>query len=169
MSQVRTNSIVPIGGVPGGASGGGIIQTVSTTKTDSFTFSVSQGSFTDITGMSVSITPRSSSNKICVFVSLGSSGSGMDALYRIVRDSTVIGAGTAGTIGNGFNCYQGNDGGKVFSTGFYFLDSPATTSAITYKIQGTQTGGSGTVHIGRRQADSSAGYSNTIMVMEVSG
>jgi len=36
MSQVRTNSIVPAGGIPGGASGGGIIQCVSTTKTDIF-------------------------------------------------------------------------------------------------------------------------------------
>ena len=64
MSQLRTNSIVPVGGIPAGASGGGIIQVVQTVKTDDA--STTSNSYTDITGLSVTITPRSTSNKILI-------------------------------------------------------------------------------------------------------
>ena len=67
MSQIKVNSIVPASGLPAGASGGGIIQCVSTTKTDTTT--QSSTSFTDIPGLSVSITPSSNSSKILVVVS----------------------------------------------------------------------------------------------------
>ena len=38
MSQLKVNSIVPVGGLPAGATGGGIIQTVTLTKTDTAPF-----------------------------------------------------------------------------------------------------------------------------------
>jgi len=69
MSQVRTNSLVPVGGIPAGASGGGIIQCVYALKTDTQSFA-NNSSFNDISGLSVSITPRSSSNKVLVFFSV---------------------------------------------------------------------------------------------------
>ena len=61
MSQLKVDSIIPRGGLPSGASGG-IIQIVQTVKTD--TFSANTGSsFVDITGMTVTITPQSASNR----------------------------------------------------------------------------------------------------------
>ena len=56
MSQLKVNSIVPAGGLPSG-SNGGIIQVKQTLKTDAF--SMNSNSFTDVTGMSVVITPSS--------------------------------------------------------------------------------------------------------------
>ena len=47
--------------------GGKVLQVVSTAKTD--TFSTSSTSFTDITGLSVAITPSATSSKILVFLS----------------------------------------------------------------------------------------------------
>ena len=67
MSELRTNRIVPRDGLPAGASGG-IIQVKSTTKTD--TFSTTSSSYTDITGLSVSITPTRSDSKILIFVTV---------------------------------------------------------------------------------------------------
>ena len=61
MSQIKVNSIIPVSGVPTGG-GGGIIQVKSVVKTDIFTSTST--SFVDITGMSVNITPTSSSSKI---------------------------------------------------------------------------------------------------------
>ena len=58
-SQLRVDKIVPVDGVPTNG-GGGIIQVVSTTKTD--TFSTTSTSFTDVTGFSVNITPKFSSS-----------------------------------------------------------------------------------------------------------
>ena len=63
MSELRTNRIVPRDGLVSGASGG-VIQVKSTTKTDTFT--TNSTSFTDITGLSVSITPTISDSKILV-------------------------------------------------------------------------------------------------------
>ncbi|BCV08527.1 MAG: hypothetical protein CM15mL8_070 [Caudoviricetes sp.] len=55
MSQLKVNSIVPVGGLPSGASGG-IIQVVQTVKTDTMSTSGTGGSYQDITGLSVTIT-----------------------------------------------------------------------------------------------------------------
>ena len=58
----NTGVVTGLAALPDSAmASGSIIQVVSTTKTD--TFSTSSSSFTDITGLSVSITPASSSNK----------------------------------------------------------------------------------------------------------
>ena len=62
MSQLKVNSIVPAGGLPSGASGG-IIQVVSTTKTDTFSETLTEANFTSA-AISLTITPSSNSSKI---------------------------------------------------------------------------------------------------------
>ena len=65
----NTGVVTGLAALPDSAmSSGSIIQVVSTTKTD--TFSTSSSSFTDITGLSVSITPASSSNKILILLTV---------------------------------------------------------------------------------------------------
>ena len=119
------------------SSVGKILQVIQTVKTDQFTSTAY--AFTDVTGMSVSITPASASNKILVNFELQVGGSGNNyASFRLLRDSTHIGVSTAtdtnwrvGTLGSlsHENSYQ------LENTGTSFLDSPNTTSAITYKLQ----------------------------------
>ena len=131
--------------VPGTASGtldtlkraGNILQVISTTKTDQFTSTAYD--FTDVTGMSVSITPASASNKILINFELQVGGTANSyAAFRLLRDSTHIGVSTVtdtdwkvATLGSlsHENSYQ------LENTGTSFLDSPNTTSAITYKLQ----------------------------------
>ena len=109
---------------------------MQTVKTD--TFSTSSTSYTDITGLSVSITPTSSSSKILVMmhVQIGHS-SNVSAFLRLVRDSTAIAVGT--NVGSRTACTVGMfddpSDDECNSTSMMFLDSPATTSATTYKIQ----------------------------------
>ena len=50
-----------------------------------------------------------------------------------------------------------------------FLDSPATTSSITYKIQATGNDTSATVYINRRGSNNNYNMTSSITAMEVSG
>ena len=138
MSQLKVNSIVPVGGLPSGANGG-IIQTVQTVKSDVTSQSGSSSStFYDIAGMSATITPSSSSNKIMAVVScvLGASTTGRNNLLRLVRGSTVISAGTSGSQVNGYCFWRiTNNSCFAYSNTHQFLDSPATTSATTYSVR----------------------------------
>ena len=135
--------------------GGKVLQVVSTHKSDTFT--TTSTSFTDITGLSVTITPSSSSNKILVSYDItGSESVGANRFYlRLLRGATVIGGGATegsrfsgiGGFGTPNNTIQS---GNVSGT---FLDSPSTTSATTYKIQGSCTAGGNTGYINRTQTD----------------
>ena len=173
MSELRTNRIVPRDGLPSGSSGG-VIQVKSTTKTDG-DFNTNSTSYTDITGLSVSITPTRSDSKILIFATIhGIGDSSTQAYFRFMRDSTPICVGTsvgsrvAATMGSIYEDQQ-ND---VNSCSQNFLDSPSTTSAVTYKIQ-TRTQGAGTLYINRSRTDvnsaNSGRFTSTITVMEVSG
>jgi len=116
---------------------GKILQVIQTVKTDQFTSTAYD--YTDVTGMSVSITPASASNKILINFELQVSGVANNyASFRLLRDSTHIGVSTVtdtdwrvATLGSlsHENSYQ------IENTGTSFLDSPNTTSAITYKLQ----------------------------------
>ena len=117
---------------------GAILQVKHTTKTDSFSSGTS--SFHDITNFSVDITPISSSSKVfvmaCVQYSTAGSGGSRQAV-RLVRDSTALGLGDS--AGNRVRCSISSEtsggGGNMKSATINFLDSPNTTSAVTYKIQ----------------------------------
>ena len=152
---------------------GAVLQVVSTTKTD--TFSTTSTSFTDITGLSVSITPTSSSSKILVISSLcgAVSGASNTGQYRLMRDSTAIGIGDAAgsrTRSSSGLTYQA-DTNRLDSYTFQTLDSPATTSAITYKVQTITSSASFAVYIGRTYTDSDSATwprtASTITVMEI--
>jgi hypothetical protein len=126
-SGAITASNVPVGSV---------LQVVQTVKTD--TYSAAPGnSWVDITGLSVSITPSSASNKVMIFLSVHGS-TGNLSYIRLLRDSTAVGVGE--TSGSRVSCTVGNfshagDTNRCYEWGTNFLDSPATTSAITYKLQ----------------------------------
>jgi len=156
-----------------GAAAGQVIQVVSTTKTDVFGL-LGTSTFTDITGLSVSITPSSASNKILVLVNVasGQSATSVNA-FRLVRGATAIGGGTAsGSRQSAFATGQGVDTNGQFSSSFNYLDSPSTTSSTTYKIQMICNDTAG-VNQTRLDTDISASYgsrtSSTITVMEIKG
>ena len=160
---------------------GSIIQVVQALKSDSqtFTSSSSGGDRYDITGLSVSITPSSSSNKILIFynVNVGGPNGGYRAFLQLMRGSTDIYRGDAASSRTRCSnfIYTRNDSvGSVPSyqnTGT-FLDSPSTTSATTYKIQINTHNGGGNVYgvnTANSNPSSSSGQNpiSQITVMEV--
>jgi len=148
----------------GTASGfGKVLQVVQTVKSD--TFSTAAASYTDITGLSASITPASSSNKILIQVSIGTHNTDAASfiVYQLMRDSTPIGLADSATQTT-FAATINNDRGEGHS--MMYLDSPSSTSSINYKVQ-TYASGANTAYINYR-----AGQYNsisTITLMEIEG
>ena len=174
MSELRTNRIVPRDGLPSGSSGG-IIQVKMGTFTDRFT--TNSSTMVD-TGLSGSITPTRADSKILVNVSLGSfaNGTGLKrAFMNIVRDSTNVIVGDADTgheVTAAVNTRaSGYASGTQIPLSFMVLDSPATTSSVTYKVQASRGSDSGDVYLNYAEVgDSYSGNTaSTIVVMEVSG
>jgi hypothetical protein len=128
---------------------GKVLQVVSVIKVD--TFSTSSTSYVDVTGLTVNITPSATSSKILVIVSLALSNNtaGVNSRGQILRGATVIGAGTAaGTRSVGSFAY-GQSTGSVPTQTMNLLDAPASTSALTYKVQiASQTSGAASVGFG---------------------
>ena len=130
-------------------AGGKILQVKSSTKTNTASFTT-QNTFFDINGLSVSITPLTSSSHMLLVshVTIGGYNNTYIA-FRFVRDSTAIGLSTsatgsqtpctfAGALPNTNNAYH-----QLYNTGGVFLDDrPDGTSAITYKLQTNLTAGS---------------------------
>jgi hypothetical protein len=131
------------------------------TGTHSTQVSTSSTSYVD-TGLSVSITPKSTSSKILVTVHQTGLGKGNGAAgYRfalqLLRSSTSI---SQFEIGSGYTA--SNMLNVVGGSGVVYLDSPSTTSSTTYKTQIKGFDG-GTVYA---QYD---GSMSTIAVMEIAG
>ena len=185
MSTLKVNNITDLGDDAVVTSGvldtlavpaGGILQVVSTTKTDPFT--TASSSFEDVTGLSVSITPRSTSSKVLVsgHIQLNPRTVSTTGVYRITRNGTPIAIGdTVGSRGQATGSYRAGDTNTTVSSGqlpFEFLDSPSTASSATYQIQILSTVGNLLgVNTSDTDADSGSRYRtvSTITVMEVAG
>jgi hypothetical protein len=148
-------------GMPAGA----VLQVVQGLKSDYFT--TTSTSFVDIPSLTASITPISTSSKIMVEFHIGSHTptTAASIKYKIVRDGTTdVGVGLSGQ-GDQATAAVTIDATRGEGISMKYLDSPATTSATTYKIQ-MEVGG-GTVDINRRP--SVYGTISTITLTEIAG
>ena len=137
---------------------------LGTQSTDSTTF-------IDITDLSCTITPTSSSSKIYIAGSMNVNKENYTAIFRLMRDSTEIAlpAGTGG-VNHIMTVYTANNNGAWRAT-FQWDDTPGDTNPHTYKLQMRTDGGSDpTVHIGGHHDNSSSYSSPSYMtVMEIAG
>tara|TARA_R100000988_G_C3993412_1_gene164190 strand:- start:147 stop:689 length:543 start_codon:yes stop_codon:yes gene_type:complete len=179
MSQIKVNSIVPVGGLPSG-SNGGIIQIKQTVKKDTFSQTINDGVASNDTGLNVSITPSVNSSKIrltgsvVMAMNLDHDGVGI----QLFKDGSVLTGAIADASGNRSRCtsmgFVDNYGGECLTLPFDFLDSPATTSSITYGIRLMFFSGVSSTTIYMNRATSSGDYIyrplaiSTITAMEIS-
>jgi hypothetical protein len=129
------------------AGGGKVLQVVSTIKTD--TFSTASTSLTDITGLSLTITPAAATSEVFLLCTFGQIDASTSAVLSIagLRGSTVIGLGdSAGSRTRVGGSVILPDGHRSQAEVWSFLDSPNTTSATTYKMQFRTSGGTGYVN-----------------------
>jgi hypothetical protein len=147
---------------------GSVLQVLSTTKTD--TFSTTSTSFVDVTGLSVSITPKFSTSKVLVICTLpvGHAASRV-ARANLVRNSTTLcQPASAQSLSSSKTAYIVS-GDTLVSADFHFLDSPATTSSTTYKIQVCTNVGDNAMVVGNRTPGNDMSCPSTITVMEIAG
>lgn len=152
-----------------------VLQVVNTIKTDTFTATTGTG-FTDVTGLTVTITPSATSSQIFIICTI-TSGLNTAGGFTLLRGSTVIGAGaSAGNrrlVSTGYNQNPSAANQGFGSHSITVLDSPATTSAITYKIQATgdQAGSIVFVNRGFTDTDNSTHMrgASTITALEIAG
>lgn len=128
-------------------------------------------------GVSATITPSSTSSKILVMtdINYGFSIGGVAHSMRLLRNSTNIYAGASTGFVQGFQALEGSISGrqyemqKVIAT---TVDSPSSTSALTYKVQHYQHVSTGTVYMNRtdnNQANLHAQTRSSITLMEIAG
>ena len=153
--------------------GGKILQVVIAKETA--TRSTTSSSFADTVGLSVAITPASSSNKILwSFHCYGGNSNAYGKMKIVYGDGSELNTQAIGdargnrirdTIGG---IYAGNDVGKHWSA--QGLDSPNTSSAITYKLQWLTPNGA--LYLNRRNYDADDSTSDTghssLTLMEIS-
>ena len=148
-------------------------QIIQTVKTDTAT--VTTNPFADIPGMSVSITPTATSSKVfitgVVSISVDTTSEPLCAI-RIMRDSTEIGVSTGASSTNTTALFDTDFGDDsqiergMMHIPLNFLDSPSTTSATTYKVQGT-TFNTGSLLLNRRGVNDTVRTISSITAQDV--
>ena len=152
---------------------GHVIQVQSVAKTNSFL--TSSTSITDVPGLAVTITPKFANSKILVrgFINTGTTTASFCSIL-LARDSTQIFQGDLEGVrpqATAMSYEEGNQGVQDTHAP-EFLDSPATTSAITYKFQVRVGSGGGSISVNRSTRHSNnTTYDTTtassITVMEI--
>lgn len=153
-------------------TGGKILQVVNATLAT--TASTTSSTLVD-TGLEATITPTLSTSKILVTVSvqLGVAQGAWTALATLCRGATNLLTPTSpGSRTGAFSALPGDIAGSMYvnlPAGYTFLDSPASTSALTYKVRYSCPGG--TAYINRSAADADnaiiARGVSTITLMEI--
>jgi hypothetical protein len=156
-----------------------VLQVVSTVKTDTFTSTST--SYTDITGLSATITPSATSSKILIMAQVTGSISNANSDAYFVR---LAGGNSGNFVGDAASLRTRAASASLYAAPaaawlpYYtlqnqiitYLDSPSTTSATTYKVQIVVPGG--TAYINRTGFDADNAYNgraaSSITVMEIS-
>jgi len=164
MSTLKVNSIIPVAGVPTGG-GGGVIQVISSNKTT--VQSTSSTSYVDVTDMSATITPTSSTSKVLILMTMTIQKSDYTFFSRLLRGSTEIGSPSGSN--SGISVYNSNNQNQNEGRAVVFFDSPSTTSATTYKLQ-MKSDGSSTIYFNAHSSGTTNDYitPSSITLMEVS-
>jgi hypothetical protein len=164
--KLNNQSLTAVSALPAAIPTGSVLQVLQTSVNSMVSASAAgETTFNDIAGMSVSITPASTSNKILVSftINIGNSTAQQNNAIKLLRDSTeIVGTGATKNVSGFHRLYSSPEIGLVT---MQYLDSPSSTSALTYKLQWAT--GSGTIYLNRRGNDSTYATVSTITVMEI--
>ena len=184
MSELRTNRIIPRDGLTTGTfNGGGIIQVKQTVKTDVYSESLNAHTTASADAMQVAITPTRSDSKILILISAhGASsywGSSCCGAWQgfLMRDGSILVQGDADGSRQRMTMRTGDSDSTYIEEplNFNYLDSPATTSAVTYGVRlHNSDNGSATLYLNRSPTDNNSVTTttrtvSTMTAMEVSG
>ena len=157
--NVANATLNAVTALPGAIATGQVLQIVTTHKTTYF--ETTSSSFVDVTGASVAITPSATSSKV-LFIIQGTYGKYENGNFHlnVLRDSTDIMTNVVDPEhpNQNYDYYFGN----------HIIDTPSSTSELTYKIQ-VKTDGAGTTAINSRASSPANRGTTTLTVMEIAG
>lgn len=124
-----------------------VMNVQQTVKTNRTTTGITHTAYNDIPDLSVNITPSATSSKVLVTVHLNASTNDTDdspdglakTFIRLNRDSTAIALGDSDTNYEQCTFAVGVDAYQVRTWSITFLDSPSTTSQVTYKLKAKES------------------------------
>jgi hypothetical protein len=142
--------------------GSNVVQTVKTNL-----FNTTSTSVVDVTGTDCIITPTSDTSKVLVVITGSASvfQAGSQAQLFIRRETTNIGVST-GATNNATHVQADTTDSLLNSFTLCFLDSPATDSAVTYRL-GVRVTTGGTARIGGNNSTPTFGAITTVTAIEV--
>jgi hypothetical protein len=155
---------------------GSVLQVVTATKTDTASYATN-GSWTDLVGISASITPSSTSNKVLILVSISSGCSGAnspDSLVRLKRGGSVVTGAIGDAAGSrtqgSFSLNTWRSSYELGNGSFQYLDSPSSTSSLTYGFD-IKTGDTGFINRTHADENGTGGERgiSVITLMEIKG
>ena len=169
-------------GIASGFGGGKVLQVVSTTKTDTFSATTGQAIPSgDVTGLTATITPNSTSNKIFIIANINGSNSSNALFVWLYKNGSPLSGATGDAASNRSRVTtisvaqpSSNGAASAALSSFNYVDSPSTTSSITYSIRvGHTVAGNDVVYVNRPDNNSDTinfGRSmSTITLMEIAG
>ena len=129
LTKLNNQSLSAVSALPAAIDTGKVLQVVTAEKTGTYDVT---STLADV-GLSAAITPSTSNSKILILhsspgIALGTN----DSIVTLLRGSTTV---------YNFNLYSTDNTWDALSTTFSYLDSPSTTSAITYKIRAKRVTG----------------------------
>ena len=160
MSIVRANKWQDINGTTYGA----VINAYHAVNNTSYTVGVTSG--TDLTNMSITVTPKTNTSRfILMFSTIGSYGSGTGATttFWFTRNDSSLNSITGGNY-NGQSGWIAAAVDRTATASLHYIDNPTTASSVTYKVR---LATDGTVYIGRRYNDTFIVCSQHLTVMEL--
>ena len=174
-SELRVDKIIPVDGVPS-SGGGGIVQFVKGGSSDTSSSSVQGGLLSDHF-LTQAITPKFNTSKVLVeFNIMVSSNSTMNRLGAVLtKNGSPIGVAddTGDNKTENTVCTVANFTNEPYNLCGKFLDSPATTSSVTYGVKiRTGTSSTITIYFNRQGTESNNIYimrgTSALTLMEIS-
>ena len=160
----------------GAAGAAGKMLQTATVFTDT-EFETSSTTYVDVTGLTIAITPSATSSKILVIVgatNLSTDTSGSTAYLKLLRDSTVLTSNGSGGAADTADAWLSFDPGgysvagrSTFNGFMTYVDSPSSTSSLTYKVQMKVSSATG--KLGGFGLSADIGGASSIAVLEIDG
>ena len=156
---------------------GSVLQFKETVVTSPITLPTATGQYHAVPSVTLSITPSATTSKIFIMVKLelGHSLHG-NSSFQLMRGSTAVGIGDASSNAQraSFSMAQrSNQQYEVQQINHHFLDSPTTTSAITYSLRFWNNYSSTQMYLGRTHNNNATAddeiYPSIITAMEIKG
>jgi hypothetical protein len=168
--STASTSILNSSGRPMLNQTGGILQVVNAALTGSV--STSSSSMVD-TGLTATITPSSTSSKILVLVTLNqiSCDNASLTLIAVTRNGSTFVYNSSGGNATSYQAFAsggGQSNNRQLTAGsLTYLDSPASSSALTYKVRIANNSGTATSYLNQWALNTDAGGVSTITLMEI--